>query len=333
MLKRGDKKAVAGLQLGWISVFLIGIVFVLFFLNYSSKQNKFNDQIIAAKLNSNLYSILNTIKLGDNRYDTIHLPQKTEMWFDCAANSFSIQYQEFSYPKESIVFSHSLNSQDLIVISKDWNKPFFVTNFLYIMSSNEKYFFMHPNELFRYANSLYNDMPEQIPKKIETINKLSQIKDEGYDRVVIAIFSDYGSNEIIDSLERLPDSMKASAIEFLVQKSTLRFYTKIASRWQATEEIDYYDSDTMIAALVSENADEYSCGISKAIASLKTAAKDMQSKIVALQNLHPECNYASVDARIDNLLETIEAHSIIALTGDIRGYNKNLEIKSCPLLY
>ena len=337
MFKRGDRKATTAIQLSWITVFLVGIFIVVFFLGFSSKQKEINQKIITTKLSYNLNSIFNSIKVSNNLYDKISFLEEVELNFDCETGTFSIDDQSFPYPRDSIFFTHNIKSKDLILMSKDWNKPFFVTNFIYLGSSQQRYILVYQNQIFNFVDNFYNELPEQLNKELVLFNRLRFIEDKNFDDIIIAIFSQYTANPgILQELNKLPDSFsnkRIHVVEFILNKNKVKFYEKSNTIWQVTPKMDFYDTETMIGALFSESSSEYFCTVSKALQNLKNTAQDLKTKINKLEQARPDCSYSAIDAKLDTLLTTTDSYSLNTIVDDINGYNKNLEMMSCPLLY
>jgi hypothetical protein len=319
MQKRGDKRGTAILQAGWIAVFIIGIFLVVFFMSFSARQQNLDDKLITAKMGYNLHSIFSNIRLTDNSEDIIHLPNVVSFKVDCNAGTFSLNDQ--TSPANSIIFARQLQSQDFLVMSRDWKKPFFAANFLYITSPDEHFYIIYTNDVFAAAQNFADALPEKSIKELVPFDALIP---EAKDSVLI-FFTKYDSNpQIISYL----DSQKEAsvALEFITEKNKVRFYEKKES-WAQGAEIDSFDEETMLGAAYSADSQEYFCSLEKAMRGLKNAGEALKVKAVSLSKLRPDC------ADIYSQLNSLDTNSLLDKAHDLETMNRNLELRSCPLLY
>jgi hypothetical protein len=327
MQKRGDKRGAVVVQLSWLSVFLVGVFILIFFIGFSSKQRALNEQIISAKMMANINTIFNTLKTSDRAYDKLVLPLEVDIMFDCQSNTFSIGDQSYPYPKDVIFFGPSTTTDTLIVMTNDWNKPFFVSNFMYL-ASDKKFIFLYPNQIYSEVKDFYDNIPDVVNKELLDINSGIENRDMN-----LVFFSEYHSNpDIISKLNSLT-AKKIQAVELILKPQLARFYQKQGDIWIASPETHFYDEDTMKGALFSGSMENYQCAINIAMDGLHRATETLQLKMESVSVPRCQDTYDQIDSVLENLKIAEKPSMINKLRKDIEGYNANLEGESCPLLY
>jgi hypothetical protein len=158
-MKKGD------LSVGfvWIGAAVMGILILIFFINFALKQGAVGEQRISATVLNDIASILSSFRTADEKFDVAELPEKMTLEFECidddnrnslnsdGTRKYVGQLDKGIYLKagdikrklgdDIIVFAPPKieNVDKLILWSRNWKVPFSVTNFIYVAEPGKAY--------------------------------------------------------------------------------------------------------------------------------------------------------------------------------------------------
>ena len=128
------------------------------------------------------------------------------------------------------------------------------------------------------------------------------------------------------------------------EQGTIEFFKKDGSGFSSEGVTSYAKNASLYGAIFSENKVIYECAMKKALLRLNYVTQLYNEKLDILANEHiANCDYGSMSTP----LSYIEADSgdlsnpdildnlgtIYSYATDIKNKNRNLKLKSCPLLY
>ncbi len=331
------KKAQVETSINWIFVLIAGAIILLFFIMILYRmQNTAEKEGYAAVIN-NLDSIFSGAELSSKLTSLITDIPKHEVRFEC--QGFSLGGMTGSYNQKLVFAPSLLQTNPLLIWSLDWNMPYFISNFLLVTSPSVRYIFIY-DETNPASNSLKLRIEQLLPDKMtaEFLTSASGVRDTGigYTRMIF-----------LERDPEVPMLMRTKPMTALkVSKNNLlSFYVKSsgAADFIADSEESasiYFDDASLMAAVISDNSEQYNCMMGRAFEKYKriayiidqrvddlaaalphcashytTAAKDVYEQLFALGDFSTQ--YANLKQSIDLLEQN----------------NRQLPLYSCPTIY
>ncbi len=286
-------------QFNWIFVLIVGAIILGFFISIVVKQKQSSEQTISIDFFTSFEKALSGISAVEGKTQRFEIPN-INLHYDCTVSCDCAAYAGTSRAKalirpfsfnDKIIFSpNSLKGNALLVLSKDWEYPFRVTNFLYLTSPEVKYLVENSVR----GQILLDDLPplvieeEQaqqraLDKQIFDPRNPSQIENIEGNYKVKFVFTDFNpiDFDIPTALESLPDS-DVTAIKFVpagVQEAQrVIFYQKKGASFEERGASYLLGDATEFAAVFAEDANAYSCMMNRAIKKLNFVSQVYRQK-------------------------------------------------------
>ena len=279
-------------EFNWMFVIVAGVIILAFFVNFAFKYKSFQDEKLSIELLINLDNSLSTLQASPySTFDTISLPRDLEITCN------NLQIANKKYPNEKIIFSPKNLKDKIYIYYKQFNFPFKIENFYYIISSKDKFYLVYNiNDAIsrEFAESLINNLPDKFK---QNVNLVSSKQPNGKN-----IFINLNSNT---------NDVKI----FLNQdKTSISYNNKVYN--DVNQELVY-------AAIFS---DDFECNYNKIKPAMEKLILIYLNKLTSLQNSN--CNYASFTTYLQKLKD-LNYQDI----KPVEELNKNLASLNCPVLY
>lgn len=324
-------KGAIELQFNWIFVLITGIVIFALIISIAITQKNSSQKELDISILNQLTATIKA-KKAPNTYNEIKVPE-TPINFFCDGNYFdySIYGLKRELPIDIIYSPKSIESTKLQILTKDFSLPMTSSVVMYVTSPKYVYAIYIPEESSPqdkfYAKQIYDDF------RISNISLI--IIDENYN---------IKSNFKVICFENCPNSGKFIKVE--PSEFGLDSYGNLS--WyegnQVKKKSKYIKKTTLYGAWFSEDFEIYECQTNRLFEQFKIKNKLINGTVQLysekLRDSNTECytRLVSVNSAIENLNKiqlNNEADISSAYSGNKKmiDINKDLSLKSCPLLY
>ncbi|MEM2139272.1 MAG: hypothetical protein QXM96_03915 [Candidatus Woesearchaeota archaeon] len=146
-----------------------------------------------------------------------------------------------------------------------------------------------------------------------------------------------------DSVSKLKDSqvnaVKINSLDF----GTIDFYEKKGKKFVKKGSSNYYDKETLLAAIYSDNFNSYECNLKKAVLRLNKITKTLIERSLMLYNADILQNCDKQDyIKASELFKKLEAitedgiiqeQDFVPVKDELKKLNEKLNKMSCPTIY
>jgi hypothetical protein len=297
-----NKKGVISLQLNWIFVMIIGAIILIFFITIVQKQKEYSEENIAGSIQTDLQAIFSSSHVSKGTSSIIEVPNQ-DINFNCEGFKIGNQFPAH-YP---YAFAPDLIKSDrntISVYAYDWSIPYRVTNFLYVTSPDVRYILQGDIDLITALESILP--PERITQggtsklfmNREKNTDLSTNKNNYKVRIILIDFNgNIGNILSVNNAQNLGVKYKDLSAVFIQpscdgteeQKldcyGDLEFYNYDGASWTFTETYQYLGKASLLAAIFSENAEIYECGMKNAFERLEKVTEVYINRTDELESL------------------------------------------------
>ncbi len=166
--KRLGKKADVEIQINWIFILIVGGIILIFFIGLITKQKT----VSTTKLNINIRESLDTIftssQVASGTANLINTPE-LEVDFDCDnyyVGEFDSGINKPLGQTRIIFVPDRLQGKQLVTWSLEWNMPYKIVDFLYIIPKEMRYIFVYDDNTKDFVEEIYNLLPKDVNKEI-----------------------------------------------------------------------------------------------------------------------------------------------------------------------
>ncbi len=341
MERRSDnslkRKAQIETSVNWIFVLIAGAIILLFFIMILYRMQSTAEKEGYAAVINNLDSIFSGAELSSKLTSLITDIPKHEVRFEC--QGFSLGGMTGGYNQKLVFAPSLLQTNPLLIWSLDWNMPYFISNFLLVTSPLVRYIFVYDG-----ANpvslDLKNRIEQLLPDKMtkEFLMSASGIRDTGI----------YATRIIF--LERDPEAPmlmvnKAMTALKVGGGNLLSFYAKGSGtadfQPDSEESISvYFDDASLMAAVISDNSEQYNCMMGRAFEKYKRIAYIIDQRVDDLAAALPHCAPHYTAAAKDVYEQLFASGDFSTQYADLKQSielleqnNRQLPLYSCPAIY
>jgi len=357
------KKGVISLQLNWIFVLIIGAIILLFFVVIVQKQKTYSEETISGTVQTDLQAIFSSAYVSTGTSSIIEVPNQ-EIKYGCEGFKVGNQFPaHYPYAFAPNLIKSPRNT--ISVFSYDWSVPYKVTNFLYVTSPDVRYIL---------DNTAYPDLrdaldallpPRYITQEGESklfMNKLQETptNDKNNYKVRVISFGLITTADLdgfraeftntnprdISALSINPDgSCVSDAEKQLNCFGTLTFWNLENGVWNDTTSY-YVGRASVLAAVFSENAEIYKCGMKNAFDRLKSITGIYKKRTNKFIQDIPSCAHLYTYAldNLDQIFANSDPNSPASYTsiyqqaygnsfGNLDYKNDIILANSCPAVY
>jgi len=284
-------------EFNWIFVIVAGAIILIFFsvfaLRFKDLQDKKDSAEIARNIDNLIYGFSAT-----TQYNTVSAGFIFDLKLNC--DDFIVNdYYEQSLGNKIVFGAKEIKSKTLVIWTKDFNKPFKVATLAYIINPNQDYYLIGDNSL--------NDFPNVLEENIHKVNSLSK-NNSG----VFVFFSE--PNNLND--------LKTRGKVIIVNNDTVKFVN-------SGKEAKYFDEATLLAAIFSEDYDNYKCNLDKLTEEYENLLKIYYGKANYLSNFG-NCDYSLIKGM---LKKEVNLDKLNEFSSDLEQENERLWQNGCEVIF
>jgi len=355
----GRVKGQVEAQFNWIFVLIAGAVILMVAFAFITKQRSAKKLENADKMLKIIDEITTGAGLSEGTAEILDLPNmevglKCTEECTCTVDVAPAPSSEF---RSKIIFGPKKLNRRIMLWAQAWNKPFRVSNFVYVTSPTTKYYIVrNPSSVVgQYIEQRLPEFSEEFEiTYVDSKAQMQAIQHPGTDHVrIVYVDEDTNCKETHPSFYREDYSCLV-----LNQAQSNIFYNKKSAR---SMEFDYYDTPAigeaaLFAAIFAEEYQLYKCNMHRAFDKLthvaavldarteRLEAERLESPAVCAQ--YAEYSYDSTESAVNALGEIVDASKKLAY--DLNGVdigvlesssnilqrqNRLADSEGCPPMY
>jgi len=266
-----------------------GGLILAFFFSVAHKQKELSQERLQLTLATDIENIFTGAIVSRGTAQRLPVPPQG-IAFECTQGCecrFRIGNAPRDFGDKAMFAPSILKDQDITVWANELKLPYRVTNFLYLTNPNIKYYFVHDDEST--SKLLLQQLAKNIPPLIEyeniTKTQLTSIKEEDYQHTKFVLLNVQPAT--------LDESFaKASVSAIRIDEYSVQFYTKDnrETTLQAGPILSYVGTPGLYAAIFSEDATMYECGMRTAFRKLSYVSKLYAERAAVLEAKAIETN-------------------------------------------
>lgn len=338
------RKAIT-VQFNWVFVLIAGALILFFFGSIVMKQKSLSElsasQDMVLKIGKKLGVSLTEI----GKSEEIEFQGK-ELRITCHDLSSDKVTRSLADP----VFSpEKVKGAKLITLTKAFNMPFHVTNFLYVTSSSVRYIIVYdPDHTLpdseRLARIIKEDLGDKVNSELMIRQDIGYVKDLGHYKTKIVFVK---TNPLTVNLKGDVKAVHISDVDNDLEFFTGNDMNPEGDSFYLSRDLDKY-RETILGAIFAENKEAYECSLKKALKKLNMMSELYIDRTYELAIRAPDCDYTSatpysvmdylahIEEKSSNLLTDLNSNEINLLEDEADGLetqNINLIMASCPEIY
>ncbi|MCP3682500.1 MAG: hypothetical protein GY861_07395 [bacterium] len=353
-----NKKGVIELQVKWIYVLIAGSLILLFFVGLAQQTQSIAEKKEAETLLRNLEKALSNPQLSSDSAQQIHMP--VEMTYD--SESFRAGKVYRTTDVEPIFAPDVLKGNTIITWTREWNRPFETTNFVYVTTDDVRYVFVYDgpgtqNEVYAreycekmYEHVLSSDGICDENKDLVEYSKLSMLSGDNSYQVKFVFFGSPDKGPLDANLPSWVEDMKEGGVHAVwpYSKTLTGFYKYRNNKFVGDGDSYYHlsDSASVYAAIFSGNREIFDKNMEKAFTRLYAVASVYEERTNELKMNVPstDCKdyYTSASSYIGIIKDKAEkkasgkllnAYALDIGEKQLKIKNQQLIENSCPTIY
>jgi len=276
-------------QFNWIFVIIAGAIILTFFVSFALKYKSLQDEKLSVELLINFDNALTNLQSTTfTVFDTIEAPKEIEI----TCSKFRIENRE--YDNDKLIFSPKNLKDKIYIYYRQFNFPFKIGNFYYIISPGNKFFLVHNDQKSReYAQALIDDLPDKFKQNVLSVSSRQP----------------NGKNVFINS------NANANDVNIILQDKISIYYNN-----KLYNDVNH---ELVYGAIFS---DDFDCVYNKLKQNIDDVILSYPNKLILLQGSN--CNYASSIQYLQNL-KNLRYQD----TKAVEELNKEMSSRNCPLIY
>ncbi len=341
------KRAQFEIQFNWIFVLAVGAIILLFFSIVILKQKNVSDETTNMFVSRSIKAILVGAEVSADTVNFLDLPE-VEINFECS------KYRVGSGKSENIdimsVFAPSkIKSSEMMTWTLDWNMPYRVTNFLYLTSPHIRYILVEDpaaEPSYKLARQISEDMPKEMNKELAGVDQLSNIKNEGDDKVRFVFFDTDVGDSMLSKFSRMNHKdITALKINGDGERGSVEFFEKDKdTNTFVSQGTSYYiKKPSLVGAVFADDIEVYNCAMENSFKKLKMVTSIYEEKTENLEDYYNNQGDSCRHYHSPNFLSEILTNSnkfdegniqfIILASKNLESQNKQAQLHSCALIY
>jgi hypothetical protein len=261
------KKSMMEIQMNWIYVLILGVIFLLFFSSVYKQVTANADRSLDIDTKAFLDNIFNTFRTIAKVQASIILPDKG---LEVSCSGYNIEDSTLGVVSlEQIpLFSPDRIDKDILSYNMYWKMPFNVETFSYLTGANVKYFILDDNNN---SEKLYELLPSDINKEIVAGYN---VENKNYQKIRFITFEGAPSQSVLDSITGIKDKdvslISIELIDGIFPEKIGRalYFEKDKSLFTGIGEITFAGSASLLGAIYAENPELFNCIMEKALKKL-----------------------------------------------------------------
>ncbi|MEM3374676.1 MAG: hypothetical protein QXE31_05670 [Candidatus Woesearchaeota archaeon] len=335
-IKKLNKKAAVEIQFNWLYVAIAGFFILLVFFTVANGIRKSAEKQQEYELLNYFDALLVGVQDLENSESNISL-SNMQLKID-SAKTGNDQCNYYTIGKNAIkkenkfipIFSPETINSQLFTNTLAWYSPFKVTHFIYMTSSNHLYVYDDEN--------IKKNLPSNIKAK-----SLSNFQNQNYDSIrFIFLNTDPLNYNLPNAIRNFKDS-KITAVKINFDLNKITYYQKKGFSFEEKGSSNFYDKETLLAAIYSDNKEAYECNLKKAITRLNKITKLLikRAEKLSSSDLLQSCDknqYLIAKSLLEQIEQItndgeISENNFVSTKNQLKELNTNLMKKSCPSIY
>ena len=303
----------------YLLVLFAGITILIFFIRFAWQASGLIRDVKAVDIRETLNDYFNALSSAEDLVTTANINSRVYVnQPDCGKISIGIRRTISNAAEYShIIFSPAILNERMFVWTKEWNYPFRVGNFFYLISPDTKIFLVGNSKLIdeltgiRKANgaccenSNYIDPRFKVEKKYSVDANFIRDKAKEYNKIIFVFFGEQATTVTGIENARLR-SINAIDCEDEKDEEECRGTISFGNNKQSF----FAGRPMLYAAIFSEDYQNYECGFGMAKKRLKLVSDIYNGKKMMLERLMPSCskygfsieaNYNSLESMYGNM--------------------------------
>ena len=279
------------IEFNWIFIIIAGAIILTFFVTFAFKYKSVQEEKLSVDLLINLDKALYNLQASPYAtFDIIDIPK------DLQITCNDLKIGDRSYSNNNLIFSPENLKDKIYIYFKQFNFPFKVDNFYYIISPGNNFYLVY-NQNDQKAKEFTEDLINNLPEKFKNNIKISTIRKPNAKNIFI-------------NTNAQPNDVKIT----INDKITINY-----------NNINYEDvnQELVYGAIFS---DDFDCVYKKIKPRFENVINSYEKKLVLLQNSN--CNYAILNQYLQKLKNFHYSDTKI-----IEILNQDLASLNCPILY
>jgi len=355
-----NKKGVE-LQFHWIFVMIAGALILTFFVTLAMKQKTLSEVKLQHTLSTNVDAVLIGAIVSKGVAQALPTPPGG-LKIECSSGCYCrlrIGNVEQSFENKAIFSPGELKDRTAIAWSRDWELPFRVQNMLFLTNPNIKYYFVY-DDADSMSAQLYYQLRSNLPPSVQRQGRIVaemnvQNISSSVVRSIVAgdetqtkfVFINVIPTLNLDSSFR---KHKTSAVAIMqVPIPRVEFYEGDGSTLKQVDVAGIAGLSTLYAAIFSEDANMYKCGLQTGFKRLSFSANIYANRARALeshfQNQGRTCAYLPLISLLERQAQIAKrlgsqkspdnsaVNQLQGLQGQIDTLNRQLVQQSCSELF
>ncbi|MBI4210921.1 MAG: hypothetical protein HY544_05475 [Candidatus Diapherotrites archaeon] len=318
-----------GEQVNWIYVLIAGGVILLFFAGVAIKQREAAKKSLAEDSLKVVDSLTYQPSGSSQMIDFPNL----EMKLACSKGltSISIGGAQQLRPLMPVFGSSTIKSDELLTLTKQWQAPFRVADFVFLTSKDTRYIvaFSSTDAMsFALKERIMKTLPEQAVK--EAVAPSASIADKSHRRIVI-IGANLDPSALVNANAWLTSSKSKVTVIRIQSNDRVASASKTSRRGELgycslstgcpalTGNLNYLEDAMLFAAIYSENQASFSCGMERAFERLRDVSQVYWTRTNSLKTYYQtdavcRVKYASAPNKVDAIKSAAAAKNAGVLT-------------------
>ncbi len=338
------KKGMIGEQVNWIYVLIAGSLILAFFATMAIRQKGEADRNQARE---SLKAIDELMFQPPRSSQLVHFPN-IELSVSCdetGITSLKIGKEQPIKPIEPVFAPTSINSNEIIAMTNEWNIPFKASNFVYLTANDTRYIIIYNDAVSRIiAEQISKEIPEQANKAVQEDTK--PLVNTNSRRTVLigaGIRPNTGGlpKEKTSVIQINPTvNMEKNPPTVELEEGSIIFIENGGN--QMTITYPYTGKAMMLGAIFSANRKSFDCSMKRAYekaAMVSTIYSIKASRLAAAQIEMPRCRDKYSREKIDEIT-SLNPNEVAESTAKLKELKKEIDeqnrkalLDSCPVIY
>lgn len=312
------------LQFHWVFVLIAGALILAFFANVALKQRGLSQQRFEFSSSSEIESILAVSNNGKSARNDLSNPG---LKFACTDTCLCTMNKR---PLRDVVFALTGDGDALSVWSRSFAVPYRAANMLFVTDSQVKYYFVGDS-----SDPLFVELTRNIPVVLSDTGSTAVINYENKTfGSAVDVKAEYETTRFVfvnrdPSRFMLDTSFKdevASAVK--VDSNAITFYQKESVGFFSVATFPRKDLSSVYAAIFSNDANMYECGMSRLTIKAELVVKVYKSRAQVLKE-YTSAGVSDCPVIYDRLVELLDEKNFV----ELEEQNRELSRNGCPELF
>lgn len=336
------------LQISFHFVFALvgGFLFLLFFFILIQNVLHGEQSSETRQLSFTVESLVKTAMTTPDTFRVTRLPTSTYRFVceeDAEGRQSYVRIGDASYEStETLLFTpifapRRIHGDKLFALSRTWNAPFPVGNFLYVANNRTRFIFVVPQGMTSQLRSFLEESQlDSFNIEVMTPSALSTVEDEGFDQDRFVFFTG-GPDALPSSVRTAKNSaLVVETVDF--ESGQFTFYDHLsASNNQADASFTFYGEEMLLAAIFAGTSTLFQCNMGKATSHLTTTIDILLRRTATLENSVDDNTCLPLltqgEGFLNNYKRALSSGMPSSVINKLESLNTQLLANECPLLY